>query len=51
MKFGKNSKLEMSIPSLKNIWIVIEHPYYIWAPRIIFGIALIISVVVAYLVI
>jgi hypothetical protein len=49
MKFGKDAKVETPFPLLKNVWKVIEHPYYIWVPRIIFGIALTISLVVAYI--
>jgi hypothetical protein len=50
IKFGKGAKVEISIPSLKEIWIVIEHPLYVWIPRVIFSIGLLISIIIAYLI-
>lgn len=50
MMLGKNAKVETPLPWLKDVWKVIENPHYIWAPRVIFGVGLIISIV-AYIVI
>jgi hypothetical protein len=49
MKFGKNAKIETPLPWLKDVWKVIENPHYIWAPRIVFGIGLIISIIVVFI--
>jgi hypothetical protein len=48
VKLGKGAKIESVIPSLKEIWQAIEHPRYIWGPRLAFGILLAVALVMAY---
>jgi hypothetical protein len=47
LRLGKNSRY-MGMPLQKEIWHVIENPQYIWLPRVIFGLALVITIVLAY---
>jgi hypothetical protein len=48
LKLGKNAQIENIIPAQKAIWKFIEHPYYIWLPRLGFGLALLVIVAMIY---
>jgi len=48
INLGKGAKIESVIPSLKEIWEHVDHPIYIWFPRFIFSIGLMISIVIMY---
>ena len=49
LKIGKNAKIETLIPSQKEVWKLIENPHYIWYPRIVFGAALFVMLVMQIL--
>jgi len=48
LQLGKGAKIEGVFPALKRTWDYVEHPAYIWGPRIAFGIGLIISIVLMF---
>jgi hypothetical protein len=47
LKLGKNPRL-MELPLQKELWHFIESPTYIWWPRIIFSLALLIVLIMVY---
>ncbi len=51
IKLGEGAIIEKAIPSLKEVWKIIENPHYIWLPRIIFGLVFILILVMAYMMI